>query len=406
MANPVKSHPPSLQLYRQAFVGNSAAQHTIERTEVMVEVAPGDEVARVVARIRLDRLKPREDTEVLTVSSPSGGSFEVTELESGDPNVSIRAQIRGETVVVFAKALKRQAIAGLVIRFKLWEACSPLSGYAPYVRSTLGVVFSSPTAPRRPILLTVSTPAGAGPRSTRGNYLLAYPSRIDAARRLTNIYFARSPARLAYTFGSNEGLTTPWLHIGRAGATAILIYIVAVLAARIPQGDRFTALIAVFVGAAGIIWDFSREIASFAVYNAARTAFHIAVAVAQVIVLGVLSASVLALTTLPSLLPVVGVASLVVGAMLLVVAITCLVAHRQGFWQGFECDHEGCSTRFRWRRARPECYYTGRVQCNEHIESVCGTCVHGPDLHSGLLNTADRYASEPKSCVSVGGSQQ
>lgn len=400
MASQVASLATPLELYRRAFVASSPDHLAADRTEILVEIEPGDEIARVSARLALSALSEKHSIPILQVSSPSHDVLEITKLASSRDDVLLSTQVSSTGITIYARAQNRGlTLAGLRIRFNLWEACAPATGTVPYLSSTLAVAFSPMSARTTSTLLTLSTPESSSPRATRGNYSLAYPSRTERGRRLTNIYFQTQTARLTYTFGSDAGLTTPWLNLGRAGVTALAIYIVAAVASQIPSGDRFTALIAVFVGAAGLLWDFSREVASFAVYGATKSWITVLVLAAQVLVLGVLGFAVWALTANNALLTVTGILSLAVGAALTLFAVIALIGHRQGFWQRFSCDAEGCTSVFRWRRARPECTYTGRVHCKRHMSSLCASCVHGPDLLSGRLDTANQLGTTSLPCV-------
>jgi hypothetical protein len=390
-----------LGVYRRAFVATSNDHLVAHRNEIVITIEPGDEIATVAAHVIPAKLGHTKAIPVLKISSPSRDVLEITGLSSSRTDVVLTTDVTGNGLTVLARARSGDIeIAEMTITFNLWEACTPPTGSTPYVSSTLGVTIDVLNTVGKSILMTLSTPATSSPRATRGNYSLAYPSRTERERRMTNLYFPSSSARLSYTFASDLNLTTPWLNIGRAGVTAIAIFVVAALASHIPEGDRFTALIAVFIGAAGLLWDFSREVTSFAVYSATKSWISITVLVAQLLVLALLGSAVFALTEDSALLAPSGLIALGVGSLLLGLAVLALIAHRQGFWQNYRCDAEGCPSVFRWRRSRPECSYTGRVHCPRHVASLCKKCVHGPDLGASLLTTANSYGVGTMACLS------
>lgn len=394
------SRPHPLTLYRDSFPSASAHMARAERSEVRVSMEPGDEVVGLTADVRAVDVSTRRWTPVLRLSS-GNRVVEVTAVTASQPDVALQVETGTSHVVIVARSLTSEGPRDLTISLELWEACSPLAGIAPYMHSTLTLLVEVAAAPQRPVLLTLSTPATASPRSTQGSFTLAYPSRVHNGRRLTNLYFRRSPASLSYRFGSDEGLTAPWLNIGRAGAAALLIFVIASLATGIDRGDRLGALIATFIAVASVLWDFSREVASFAVYSRARRGIQVPVLLSQVGVIGLLGAAATGLTVAPRLLPVIGRVGLVIAALLLVSSVGALVAHTHGFWHGFQCDYQGCEMRFWWRRSRPECHFTGRVYCTHHQTTVCGRCLHGDDLVHRTLTTQREFGSVSTPCGAV-----
>ncbi|UZX02818.1 hypothetical protein F8G81_09495 [Arthrobacter sp. CDRTa11] len=393
-----------LTLYRDAFDRGSRHGGSGERTEITIGATPGDQVSDIHVTLRSVPLSTTEAVPLLHIGKAGSASLEITELTSNDPLLTLRVTTDWSGTTI--SALSPDAtVRDFQLSFQLWEICSPLRGASPYLYSVLALQMDVPFAPQRPLLITLRTPVSVGPRSTQGNFTLAYPSRLDSGFRLTNIYFRNSPVRLFYRFAPNEGLTAPWLHLGRAGVASLLIFVVAILATKIDEGDRFSALIAIFIAVAGVIWDFSREISTFSVYNATRSWIQATVLSAQVTVFLLLAAAVVGLTSAPTMLETVGTVSLITASVLVLLSSAALIAHAHGFWQRFVCDHEGCTYVFRWRRARPECHYTGRVHCDAHLLTICGSCPHAIDLTSNSLRTASTYGSADTPCGAVTGGE-
>ena len=80
----------------------------------------------------------------------------------------------------------------MTLNFKAWELAGLLDGDVPYLFATLAVESLFRGLPGVPAVVTLVTPQGTAPRSTQGNYSLAYPSRTFQGRRYTNIYFRNS----------------------------------------------------------------------------------------------------------------------------------------------------------------------------------------------------------------------
>lgn len=389
-----------LAVYRAAFPSSAALSRTHARTEFTVHVRPGDEIARL--RVRLPRVELRRDGAELVrlVAHGPGELFEVTELSSptGHELYAIAADGR---VSIRAAGAVGSAVKDVEVELLVWEACKPAVGTPPYIHSTLAITVEAVCRPDAPVLLTVVTPASCTPRSTQGNYALAYPSRLLVDERRTNLYYARGTARIAYRFGDTVGLTQPWLNLGRAAVSAAFIFFVAYLAKTVSAENRFLALIATFIAVAAVVWDFLNELAAFSVYAVRRAGITRGVLLGQLLVIVALGLALLALTTNPGLTDAAAAVSGTAAIVLAVAAATGLVLHSEGYWHGYVCDAEGCVRAFRIRRARPECHYTGRVFCDEHVRATCALCPHGVDLGSTALQTRGIFGTVATPCGAV-----
>lgn len=389
-----------LAVYRAAFPSSAALSRTDARTEVTVHVRPGDEIARL--HIRLPRVSVGRDGLELVqlVARGQGELFEVTELISTSGH-DLYATVADGCVSVRVAGADNPSIDDVEFEVLVWEACCPAVGTPPYLHSTLAITVDAVCRPGAPLLLTVVTPASCTPRSTQGNYTLAYPSRLLAGERRTNLYYARGTAKVAYRFGDTVGLTRPWLNLGRAAVSAAFIFFVAYLAGTVSAEDRFLALIATFIAVAAVVWDFLNELASFSVYDARRARITIGVLIGQLLVIVALGLALLALTTSPGLTGAAAAVSGTAAVVLAAAATGALVLHSKGFWHGYVCDSQGCDRAFRIRRARPECHYTGRVFCDVHARDACGVCPHGADLGLPALASRALFGTAATPCGAV-----
>ncbi|MFJ5280918.1 hypothetical protein [Streptomyces parvulus] len=399
------AHLDQLQLYHQAF-GRTTHRHGGERIEIALRLSPGDEITEVSVRVPVPAVEAIvPGAPLMLVSAPRRTGDRPVELtalvtEAGAKYLISRRTAASNTISAPADGHERDA--PWVFSFQAWELVTPPQGVAPYIFATADMRLRFPAMKHFPLLLTVITPEDVSPRSTQGNFAMAYPSRLLNGQRYTNIYFpSAEEVRLAYRCGASGQLSgSPWVSVGRAAFNSLFVFFVGFLAASVDRNDRFVALLAIFIAAASALWEIIQEVARFTIYGRGRGFIHGLVLVAQLVSLMVLAWSVVSIGLADSerLLSYSSYTALAASAALSLLACTGLVLHHQGFWQGFQCDHLGCRTVFRIRRNRPECRYTGRVFCGRHASSVCGGCVHGPDLRSGLITTIDDYRTDRLCC--------
>ncbi|MET9253973.1 hypothetical protein [Streptomyces sp. NPDC003717] len=398
-------HLDQLHLYHQAF-GRTTHDHGGERIEAELRIRPGDEIAEMSVRIPAhvtDRIAP--EAPVLLLSAPRGhteGPVEITGLTAESGPEHLAGGRTATHAVIKAPAGDLHGGTPWVFSFRAWELVSPPQGTAPYVHATARLRLRFPATAQLPLLLTVVTPGDVSPRSTQGDFAMAYPSRLLGGERHTNIYFpAAGDAGLSYRCGYSGQLAgSPWVSVGRAAFNSLFVFFIGLLAASVDRGDRFGALLAIFIAAASALWEIVREVSRFTIYGRGRGHLHRLVLVAQLVSLAVLTFSVvgIGLSDSDRLLRHASYLALVVSTVLALIACAGFVLHHQGFWQGFQCDHTGCRTAFRIRRDRPECRYTGRVFCDRHAREVCGGCVHGLDLRTGTIATIGSYRTDRLPC--------
>lgn len=391
-------HP--LHIYRTSFAHQSRTFQYDNRTEVAVNIGPGEHVAGLELSVSLATVRPGQAIELLRFVDTNGaGVSAITDLHSEMPELHLDVRTEpGSTVVVGRLEGDTSIGTRARISLKLFGGATKLSGTTPYLTSDLELHFLVLGAPDLPVLLTVNIPQDASPRSTQGNFALASPSQVYQDRRLTNIYYRTSEVRLTYRFGTNLGLTAPWISIGNVGLAAALVFLVLSVRQTIGPGDTFAALTAAFIGVAAVAWDLSKNLSNFSIYGITRSWIQWLVLLAQLVMLGLLGLAVSLLprsrTDIATLQRGVLYFALASGA----IAVMGLVLHSRGYWHGFQCDHEGCRNRFRIRRNRPECHYTGRVFCRQHIKSVCSGCAHAADLGRRSLRTVGDYGVLPTPC--------
>jgi hypothetical protein len=400
------AHLDQLQLYHQAF-GRTTHDHGGERIEVELRLCPGDEIAEVNVRIPMSAVELiSPGAPLMLVSAPRGRGDRPVELTALVSEAGAEHLVSGRTAThnsVSVPADDHERSAPWVFSFRAWELVTPPQGVAPYLFATADVRLRFPAMANVPLLLTVITPEDISPRSTQGNFAMAYPSRLLNGHRYTNIYFpSAEEVRLAYRCGASghQLAGNPWVSVGRAAFNSLFVFFVGYLAASVDRNDRFVALLAIFIAAASALWEIVQEVARFTIYGRGRGYIHGLVLGAQLVSLMVLASSVVSIGLADSdrLLRYSSYLALAASAGLTLMACAGFVLHYQGFWQGFKCDHIGCRTVFRVRRNRPECRYTGRVFCDRHARSVCGGCVHGPDLRSGTITTIDDYRTDRLRC--------
>jgi hypothetical protein len=394
-----------LALYHHVF-GNITDGHSDARIEIQVATKPGDEIAEVEVIIPGELLCTANEAQpLMTISTDRHGGvkhpIEITRLELLQGSGELHHERDSEAVRIYLRE-RPTRVTRLKISFAAWELVEPLEGIYPYVHASLRVQFAFPAIEDAKAIVTIVTPADSTPRSTQGNYSLAYPSRTFAGERFLNLYYSSADnIRIRYRFGPTEGLVKPWLNLGQAAVSAAFVCFVDAFAGVMDESDRLLAVIASFVAVAAVVWDLIQEVARFSIYGRTRRLIYFAVLGAQILVVAVLGLSLVGLRSTESqeLLRAATVASGVLSLLLGIAAASGFFLHFKGWWHGFMCDHEGCNFVFRIRRERPECRYTGRVMCDRHIQSICGACPHGPDLLTGELSTVDSFDSKTIRCV-------
>jgi hypothetical protein len=200
-----------------------------------------------------------------------------------------------------------------------------------------------------------------------------------------------------------DSFKMPWQAIGKAAVASAFVYFISAMipdARNSDLAERLLAVIGAFVASAGTAWDFIQDISVFTIYGQYRNRLSLLVLVSQLAVISMMvltlirlsvHSAAVALSALPA-------ASLILTGVLIALAIGGFVLHYLGWWQGFLCDCSGCENVLRIRHGRPECKYTGRVFCDDHIQTVCQSCRHGKDLISGRLESISLHRIDTLPC--------
>lgn len=391
------NHSPNLlSLYGQVF-GHIIGSHSEDRLELELQINPGDEVSEVTVRLSADLMSSlKEDQPLLRISSllskGDGRPIEISDVQMSATTLNARRRLKSGSAEIHVDGLAPPD-STVTLKFKAWELTGALEGDAPYLFATLATRISFPGLPQVPAVVTLVTPQGTAPRSTQGNYTLAYPSRTFQGHRYTNVYFQDSAnIVLQYRCASLDSFKMPWQTIGKTAVAAAFVYFISAIipdARNSDLAERLLAVIGAFVTSAGTTWDFIQELSVFTIYDRRKNPISLLVLLSQLSVITIMALTLIRLSqhSAAAALSALPIASLVLTVVLVTVAVGGFILHYVGWWQGFMCDCSGCTNRLRIRRGRPECKYTGRVFCDDHIRSVCETCCHGRDLISGQLES-------------------
>jgi hypothetical protein len=402
------NHSPSLlSLYGHVF-GHVIGSHSEDRLEIELAVNPGDEVSDVTVRLSANLMSCLSEGEPLIrisslLSREAGRPVEISDVQISGATMNASRRLTSGSAEIRVDVLTPPD-STVTLNFKAWELAGPLDGEAPYLFATLATKISFPGLPGVPAVVTLVTSQGTAPRSTQGNYSLAYPSRTFQGHRYTNLYFQDSAdIVLQYRCASMDSFKMPWQTIGKAAVASAFVYFISAMIPATRNSDlaeRLLAVIGAFVTSAGTAWDFIQEITVFTIYDQRRNRISLLVLVSE---LSVLTTMVLTLIRLSehsaaAALSALPMACLILTGVLVALAVGGFILHYLGWWQGFLCDCSGCENRLRIRHGRPECKYTGRVFCDSHIRTVCQTCRHGKDLISGRLDTVSLYRADMLPC--------
>lgn len=399
-----------LRLYGQLF-RDITGSHSGNHIEIELRMQPGDEVSLVSVRIPVQYSARGADAEpLLTISSvlanEDGRPIEISDLEISGAGMNIYRKLNTVSAEIYTVGVA-PADSAVTLKFKAWELTGPLEGAAPYLYATLAAHICLPALRGVPTIVTIVTPRETAPRSTQGNFLLAYPSRTYLDDRYTNIYFQdAADIALRYRCANMANFKMPWQVIGKAAVSAAFVYFITALvpsAQNANLAERLLAVIGAFVASAGTAWDFIQELTTFAIYDRRNNRIGLLVLACQlaVITMMIIALVRLSIKSAAPLLAELPVFALGLAIMLVLLAATGFLMHSIGWWQGFACDFEGCQRQLRLRKGRPECHYTGRVFCDDHIASVCRNCCHGMDLLTGQLNSIAQHRADILPCLSA-----
>jgi hypothetical protein len=391
-----------LELYQRAFRESNGP--TGEQIAVTIHMLPGDEIARVEIVVPHRLLGPAPSVAVVSLAtrkdhSPDLLAPAITELTAyGAAASASSARVRrsaGEAhVEIHCDGWDRSGERDLHLGFLAWEIVGALHGAAPYVEATLNADMDFPAFPGAPVLITIVVAQDTEPRSIQGTHVLAYPSQTFRGSRYLNMYFRRDQSiRLSASFGPTNDVAGIWLSFAKLAGAAALVAFVGSLKHAPNETERLLAVLASLATLLGVASELLRQFAELRIYRHVGRSLQMALLAAQtagilLILLALLRLKAESDAGIYSAVVPLAVALAIVTAL---AALAGLMLHRLGYWHRFVCDMEGCSTVLRLRTGRPECRYTGRVFCEEHIADVCGHCVHGCDLLTQEMTTADVF---------------
>jgi hypothetical protein len=264
--------------------------------------------------------------------------------------------------------------------------CIPLPERAPLNRSVVGIAVQWPTESDVETRIELIRRSGSTTCFTKGNYVLAFPSRPFEADVKTLILFPRTNSiRLLYGFIkdpstvllraasmlviSGLGFVAAWLMAEAVipGTPGNLIpYIALLVTLTLPTLNAFSELA---TSDRHALYSRRRDI-GFGLMSIAIIAG----------VCGMLAAIYLFISSgfgarqAPTVAGQLPSALLIVAGFLLTLGIAVLGAYRSGFVIPYLCDHETCDRRLRWRYRRPDCYTTGRIMCKRCEKLLCRGC--------------------------------
>jgi hypothetical protein len=391
-----------LELYQRAFRESNGP--TGDQIAVTIHMIPGDEIARVDVSVPhrmlgLVSINPVVSLATRKDSSPGLLAPAITDLSAdGVADSAFSTRVRCSTedthVEIHCDGWDRSRQRDLHLSFLAWEIVGALHGDAPYVQATLSVEMDFPAFPDASVMVTIVVAEDTEPRSIQGTHVLAYPSRTFNGARYLNMYFRRDQRiRLSASFGPTNEVAGIWLSFAKLAGAAALVAFVGSLKNAPNETERLLAVLASLATLLGVASELLRQFAELRIYRHVGRSLQVALLVAQtagilIILLALLRLKVESDTGIYSAVMPLTLALAVITAL---AAMAGLMLHRLGYWHRFVCDMEECTAVLTVRTGRPECRYTGRVFCQEHIVEVCGCCPHGCDLLTREMSTADAF---------------
>lgn len=401
-----------LELYQRAFRESNGPSG--DQIAVTIHMIPGDEIARVNMSVPHRLLGPASTNPVVSLAtrkdhSPDLLAPAITDLSADGAagsasSTRVRRGAEAAHVEIHCEGWDRSGERDLHLSFLAWEIIGALHGDAPYVQATLSVEMDFPAFPDAPVLVTIVVAEDTEPRSIQGTHVLAYPSRTFNGSRYLNMYFRRDQSiRLSASFGPTNDVAGIWLSFAKLAGAAALVAFVGSLKAAPNETERLLAVLASLATLLGVASELLRQFTELSIYRHVGRSLQAALLAAQtagilIILMALLRLKAESDTGIYSAVVPLAVALTIVTA---IAAVAGLMLHRLGYWHRFVCDMEGCTAALPVRMGRPECRYTGRVFCQEHIAAVCGRCPHGCDLLTREMSTAEDFDYRSIPCRSL-----
>lgn len=332
---------------------------------------------------------------------------EITDLSLGN-NVSGELYFvrNSKTIDIFFKPLNEiQSESFIDIKFTLWDAITPIQGLDPFLFRDLGVKFCFPATFLFDAILLINTPKELSPRSTQGNYVLAYPSKLSGSRRKTIMFYSRqNQIEILYRLGWENTIDSPLpLFLKSTLALTLISTIISIFS---PEVDKSSAVDVGIVLASSLL-----TLTLYLKDTVDNNLFKIRIYKTHKALIQSLSVF---LFLVISSLYMLTIYFIVVGqnfpiqfklfcysitGLMLLFALLGAMSQYYGFLFFYKCDISGCQQILWYRSNKLECKYTGRVPCFSCISNICINCLHYEDLITGATQSLDQFSPDFIPCV-------
>lgn len=291
------------------------------------------------------------------------------------------------------------------LSFTLWDAITPIQGLDPFLFRDLGVRFCFPDTLEFDATFLINTPKELSPRSTQGNYVLAYPSKLSGSRRKTIIFYCKqNQIELLYRLGWENTLDSPLpLFLKSTLALTLISTIISIFS---PVADKSSAVDVGIVLASSLLTltlylkdTVDNNLFKIRIYKTHKALIQ------NISVVLFFSISFLYITTIYFV--VIGqdfssyfkIFCYAFTGLMLFLALLGAMSQYYGFLSFYKCDNSGCKQVLWYRSNKLECRYTGRVPCPSCISNICINCPHYKDLITGSTQSLGQFNVNLLPCV-------
>lgn len=329
----------------------------------------------------------RHGGRLILADDPVEGSFDFRVTDHSPSISEVLIRTNGRLTYVLIKCNQEVPPSEtLQIHLESTNLLVPLSERSPVNRSICGFTLTWNTDARRPTRILVHRPARSVTCFTKGNYLMAFPSRPTTGGIRTLLMFGQhGPIKLLYGFIRDP--STVLLRSASNLVFASLGFFAAWLMATVitsrirAELSQYLAMLASLTVPAATAFAELVVLDRHSLYSRRRDlGFAITMIAISSGILGTIGAVSLSIASGFGTTEVKGITKTLPplflggGIILALLGTALLIGYRSGVIVPYVCDNSWCDRRLFWRYRHRDCYTTGRVMCKRCEMATCLPC--------------------------------
>jgi hypothetical protein len=289
------------------------------------------------------------------------------------------------------------------IELKVWDLFSPAQGLTPYLWTDFSIIVQTNNNICSNTNLLISIPENILPRSTKGNYLLAYPSKNIEDRKNILIYYNNRKIILHYYMGWTEKSINPLILLMKSLLALLLLLLIGFIYSKYQDKELKYSLVtslAAFSSFTIYFFNFIKDSNNFKIYKSTKNYFYnlfLFFGFFTIISYGIMLAYLIngVSNSFNVFQIIIIISTFIITSFILIGFLLETI----GAFSTFRCDNENCHRIFYNRKNKKECIYTGRVLCYKCINNYCKKCTHFEDLLSKKTDSIENYDPTMLKCL-------